>query len=442
MKTIFLSHSSKDKEAVKRLATELIAKGYRIWLDEWKIEVGDSVIDKIQQGLQAADFIAVWLTRNAVASGWVSGEWQTRIIVEMQKKNSTVLPLLADDCEIPFFLSNRHYADFRESFENGLNQLIRTLRQKSNPPVLPIQKITSHSILRNVENFLGDLAESQIPFPTIGSLKLIPALKQLPRSGKLIRLESMVPAIPIRSIYDHILSVGHAADVLLDDLSPALNDSDLVELARVIAYHDLCESILGDLPQYTKLNASKRRRARVEAEVRLSQLPNGVPEKIANDFIGMFLQDSERLSLQAAQKIMNGTSEIQRYYYAMDKLDPIVATWRYIHILRNRPGFSIEEYLQRMRHFFENPNVAKAIERNINDRRLLQFVRQLQTPALARSYYNNPNLLHDHRFALPAETVQTLIEGRMILFTQAEKLSKLRNSDSKSSNQSPKKKNN
>jgi 5'-deoxynucleotidase YfbR-like HD superfamily hydrolase len=50
---------------------------------------------------------------------------------------------------------------------------------------------------------------------------------------------------------------------------------DRVELARAIAYHDVCEVIIGDIPQYTRLNRSKRNRAHVQAEIRLSELPDG-----------------------------------------------------------------------------------------------------------------------------------------------------------------------
>lgn len=401
---------------MKALAEALLGHGFKVWLDEWDLEVGDSIVQNIQDGLQRCEFVAVWLTESSIHSGWAAKEWQSKVFSEVSTKKISVLPLLAEDCDVPFFLSDKKYADFRTSFDHGLAQLLRALKRK--PPEAPraLSVNASASVLRNVQNFLNDLEQSQIPLPLAGNIKLIPTLKALPRSGKLIRLEKMTPKLPIRSIYDHILSVGHSCDVLLPELRPKLAESDLVELARVVAYHDLCEVILGDLPQYTRLNATRRRRARVEAEVRLSQFPNGVPERIVNQFIGMFLHDSERHSLEAAQKIMDGTSEIRRYYYAMDKLDPIIGTWRYIFLFRNAQGFSIEEYLERMRHFFENPNVARVMEKNVDDRRFLQFVRELQTPSLARAYFEEPELLSKHLFSLPGPVVKALVERRAMSF--------------------------
>ncbi|HSS48239.1 MAG TPA: toll/interleukin-1 receptor domain-containing protein [Thermoanaerobaculia bacterium] len=34
---VFLSHSSKDKPAVRKLAETLRARGLKVWLDEWEL---------------------------------------------------------------------------------------------------------------------------------------------------------------------------------------------------------------------------------------------------------------------------------------------------------------------------------------------------------------------------------------------------------------------
>jgi hypothetical protein len=71
---IFLSHSSKDKRDVRHLAEDLKGMGLDVWLDEWEILVGDRVTQKIQEGLKNTRYLAVWLTRHAVESGWVETE--------------------------------------------------------------------------------------------------------------------------------------------------------------------------------------------------------------------------------------------------------------------------------------------------------------------------------------------------------------------------------
>ena len=59
---VFLSHSSKDKDQVVRLATDLREAGVAVWLDEWEISVGDSISQKIQEGLKNYPYLAIWLT--------------------------------------------------------------------------------------------------------------------------------------------------------------------------------------------------------------------------------------------------------------------------------------------------------------------------------------------------------------------------------------------
>jgi len=122
---IFISHSSRDKKNVRRLAEDLISHGLEVWLDEWEIKVGDSIIQKIQLGLADCDYIAVWLTGQAVQSHWVEREWQAKYHEEVIKKKIIILPLLAETCEIPILLSDKKYADFRNDYTNGIKDLLK-----------------------------------------------------------------------------------------------------------------------------------------------------------------------------------------------------------------------------------------------------------------------------------------------------------------------------
>ena len=416
MTKLFLSHSSKDKPAVRQLAAELRRRNIEVWLDEWEIDVGDSITQKVQEGLSGADFVAVWLTENSVKSGWVTKEWQSKIFGEISSTRTTVLPLLAEDCEIPFFLSDKMYADFRGPFQEGIRHLARSLKHKGAIVVESVGEAESHSVAERTKAFLDDLSEAQIPFPTVGNLKIVRSLKQLPRSGKLLRLETMTPKIPIRSIFNHVNSVAHSADVLMPHLDCELSGVELIDLARVIAYHDVCEVVIGDTPQYTTLNRSKRSRARVSAEIRLSQLPNGEPERITNRFIAMYLQDSERHSLIKTMEIMSSDVSVRRVAYALDKIDPILGVWRYLKYLRNIKSFPIDEFMSRMRHFFENPHVRVTIANTRETRSLVSLVDQLQDPSIALSYFKDHRILDSDLFALPSDTVLRLVEGHELEF--------------------------
>ena len=79
MTLVFLSHSSKDKPLARKIAEKIKDVGIKVWLDEWEILVGDSITQKIQTGLESANYVAVLLTKHSVKSGWVEKEWQSKI---------------------------------------------------------------------------------------------------------------------------------------------------------------------------------------------------------------------------------------------------------------------------------------------------------------------------------------------------------------------------
>lgn len=130
MAKIFLSHSSKDKEAVRKLRNDLVENGFDVWFDEDKIGIGDEIISKIEEGLEETSYLIIWLTRHSVESGWVQREWESKIHDELKMKKTLVLPILAENCEIPKFLSSKKYADFRENYEKGIRILITDLKKK------------------------------------------------------------------------------------------------------------------------------------------------------------------------------------------------------------------------------------------------------------------------------------------------------------------------
>lgn len=124
---LFLSHSSADKEFVDRLAMELHNKDLRIWYDKWEIKVGDSIVDRINEGLGAADHLVIVLSQASVASPWVREELNAATIRRIKEGGAYILPVLIQPCEIPPLLSHLRYADFQASWETGLHDLLAAI---------------------------------------------------------------------------------------------------------------------------------------------------------------------------------------------------------------------------------------------------------------------------------------------------------------------------
>jgi tetratricopeptide (TPR) repeat protein len=127
MKTVFISYSSKDKEFSERLASDLKGYGLGVWFDQWEIKVGDSIIEKISQGIEQNNFLAIVLSSTSVQSNWVKKELNSALVSEIEKKSIIVLPILYEKCNIPILLQEKKYANFTENYERGLKELLSVL---------------------------------------------------------------------------------------------------------------------------------------------------------------------------------------------------------------------------------------------------------------------------------------------------------------------------
>src|SRR5262249_3818196 len=107
MSSIFLSHNHADKPFVRRLAQDLQKAGIRVWLDEAEMMIGDSLIEKIRQGIDEMDYLGVVLSPNSVQSSWVKRELDVAMNQEIGGKRVKVLPLVIKECELPGFLEGK-----------------------------------------------------------------------------------------------------------------------------------------------------------------------------------------------------------------------------------------------------------------------------------------------------------------------------------------------
>ena len=409
MPQIFLSHSSKDKPAVRCLAQDLQNKGVDVWLDEIKMHVGESLVEKLQKGLKESDFLGLWITRNALASEWVRREWQNMFVEEVHSDRVMVLPLLAEEVSLPFFLQGKIFADFRKDYAQGLAQLLEAMHVQSPNP--------ERTISEYVQDLLDDLETATITFPLHGQIKIIDSLRRLPRSGKLIRLATFQPRIPVRSVYDHVLSIAHTADCLFPIINHGIKPEEANELARCIVYHDLAEVLLGDIPAYTNLTNAKRSRAHIVAEAQFRKLPKGEPKRIANEFLGMFLDDRERESWNAAKLTLADLKHpVARFFQIVDKLDPIIAVWRYVHQFQETLGSGAIEFLRRMKDFFDYRAVRDLARDYCEEPTIEVLALVLQDRRLAHSYAVRPDALPVRPPKLNYEFMTRLIEGQPLLF--------------------------
>lgn len=72
---VFISHASEDKETIVReLAESLRAQGLDVWFDEFTLNIGDSLRQKIDEGLSSSRIGLVVLSPSFMQKGWTNYE--------------------------------------------------------------------------------------------------------------------------------------------------------------------------------------------------------------------------------------------------------------------------------------------------------------------------------------------------------------------------------
>ncbi len=128
MPSIFLSHTSIDKPFVEKLAMDLRRMGVNAWYDKWDIKVGESITWRIEEGIRESEYLGIILSPEALNSEWVKSEIGAGWVKQILTKKIMLLPIYYRDCDVPYFLLDRKYANFSVDYQSGLEELANVLR--------------------------------------------------------------------------------------------------------------------------------------------------------------------------------------------------------------------------------------------------------------------------------------------------------------------------
>jgi len=129
---VFISYSHADKTFVDKMSAHLVKNNAHVWVDTWELNVGDSILNRVQDAIQESSALLVVLSKASVASEWCKKELSAGLMRELDEKRVVVLPVLIEDCEIPVFLREKMYADFRINFDLGISTLIDGIAKVTN----------------------------------------------------------------------------------------------------------------------------------------------------------------------------------------------------------------------------------------------------------------------------------------------------------------------
>ena len=92
-----------------------------MWTDEAEIKLGDSLLDKLREGIDSVEYVLVILSKTSIGSPWVNLETQ-----EIEGKRVKVFVVLYDAVQLHSFLMGERYADLRSlsRYNNVTHQIV------------------------------------------------------------------------------------------------------------------------------------------------------------------------------------------------------------------------------------------------------------------------------------------------------------------------------
>lgn len=165
MKTsVFLSHNHNDKDFVRKLARDIDSHGIKVWIDEAEMKIGDSLVQKIREGIDSVKYFAVILSENSINAPWVINELDVAMNYQINDKIK-VLPVLLTKVALPGFLVGKLYADFTEpqKYNENLKVLINSMGVVFNSNV--ISEVTKANLKHSLDAaFIKGLPILSTPF--------------------------------------------------------------------------------------------------------------------------------------------------------------------------------------------------------------------------------------------------------------------------------------
>jgi hypothetical protein len=99
-----------------------------VWLDNWSINPGDSIVKRINEGLEEADYVLICYSSEDTTSPWMSREWMSTLARQLEGREVKLIPVVLTGKRIPGILYDVKHADLLSDWSTGLTQLLRVIK--------------------------------------------------------------------------------------------------------------------------------------------------------------------------------------------------------------------------------------------------------------------------------------------------------------------------
>lgn len=149
---VFISHASEDKDRfVIDFATKLRSNGVDAWVDQWELNVGDNLVDKIfEHGIQKASVFIVVISKYSIVKPWVKEELNAAFIKRIET-NAKILPIVIDsEIEVPEILKNTVWEKINNltNYEDNLKNILASIFGIYEKPEIGKKPIYTKSIFQ------------------------------------------------------------------------------------------------------------------------------------------------------------------------------------------------------------------------------------------------------------------------------------------------------
>ena len=160
LKDIFICHAGEDKSKIVRsLIKALHSAGISYWYDEAEIKWGDSITEKVNEGLIISLYVIVVFSEAFISKNWPQRELNSALNIEASSGEVRVLPLLSGSAETKMTILKKYPIlndKFYLTWEDGTNVIINALKTRlDKPEVIEQRQSLPHDIT------------SKIPLPDI-----------------------------------------------------------------------------------------------------------------------------------------------------------------------------------------------------------------------------------------------------------------------------------
>lgn len=131
---VFLCHASEDKDTIViSLANALNSAQIDYWLDSAAIKLGDSLTEKVNEGLRTSEYFVLVLSKFFINKPWPERELNSILSINISNKKKPIIPILAGTNEEQQLIRNNYpllHDIYYFSWQNNPDKFIELLKER------------------------------------------------------------------------------------------------------------------------------------------------------------------------------------------------------------------------------------------------------------------------------------------------------------------------